>query len=90
MFFFDVTLNRGELMAKMQPVRMPRTLPVVLSRDEVVRLIAAAPNLNDHHDRVIKPLYSTRLPPWRLSRRLPARIRCIPHSRGSGPASYNP
>ena len=44
-FFFDVTLDRGELMAKMQPVRVPRTLPVVLSREEVARLIAAAPNL---------------------------------------------
>jgi integrase len=42
-FFFDVTLIRGELMAKMQSVRMPRTLPVVPSRDEVARLIAAAP-----------------------------------------------
>ena len=29
----------------MQPVRVPRTLPVVLSREEVARLIAAAPNL---------------------------------------------
>lgn len=29
----------------MQPVRVPRTLPVVLSRDEVARLIAAARNL---------------------------------------------
>jgi hypothetical protein len=28
-FFFDVTLDRGELMAKMQPVRVPCTLPVV-------------------------------------------------------------
>jgi len=44
-FFFDVTLARGELMAKMQPVRVPRTLPVVLNREEVARLIAAAPNL---------------------------------------------
>ena len=44
-FFFDIPLDRGELMAKMQPVRVPRTLPVVLSRDEVARLIAAAPNL---------------------------------------------
>ena len=44
-FFFDVTLDRHELMAKMQPVRVPRTLPVVLSREEVARLIAAAPNL---------------------------------------------
>jgi len=44
-FLFDVTLDRHELMAKMQPVRVPRTLPVVLSREEVARLIAAAPNL---------------------------------------------
>lgn len=44
-FFFDVTLGRGELMAKMQAVHVPQKLPVVLSRDEVGRLIAAAPNL---------------------------------------------
>jgi len=44
-FFFDVTLNRGDLMAKMSPVRVPQKLPVVLSRDEVARLIAAASNL---------------------------------------------
>jgi site-specific recombinase XerD len=44
-FFFEVTLDRGELMAKMQPVRVPQTLPVVLSRDEAARLIAAARNL---------------------------------------------
>ena len=35
-FFFDVTLDRGELMAKMKPVFVPRTVPVVLSREEVV------------------------------------------------------
>src|SRR5207247_9382682 len=44
-FFFEVTLDQGELMAKMQPVRVPRTLPVVLSREEVARLIAATRNL---------------------------------------------
>ncbi len=44
-FFFDVALDRGELMRKMQPVPVPHVLPVVLSRDEVARLIAAAPNL---------------------------------------------
>ncbi|MDY0331856.1 MAG: tyrosine-type recombinase/integrase, partial [Thiomonas sp.] len=44
-FFFDVTLGRAELMAKMQPVRMPTKLPVVLSPEEVSRLIACAPNL---------------------------------------------
>jgi integrase/recombinase XerD len=44
-FFFDITLSKPELMAKMQPVRVPRKLPVVLSREEAARLIAAAPNL---------------------------------------------
>lgn len=44
-FFFDITLDRSELMAKMQPVRVAQKLPVVLSRAEVARLIAAAPNL---------------------------------------------
>lgn len=43
-FFFDVTLGRSELMARMQTVREPQRLPVVLSREEVARLIAAAPN----------------------------------------------
>jgi site-specific recombinase XerD len=41
-FFFGVTLDRAEAMAKMSPVREPRTLPVVLSREEVARLIDAA------------------------------------------------
>jgi integrase/recombinase XerD len=44
-FFFGVTLERGALMAKMQHVFVPRTLPVVLSREEVRLLIAAAPSL---------------------------------------------
>ena len=44
-FLFEVTLGDVEVMAKMQPVRVPRTLPVVLSREEVARLIAATGNL---------------------------------------------
>ncbi len=44
-FFFDVTLDRGELMAKMKPVYVPRTLPVVLSREEVSSLLAATKHL---------------------------------------------
>jgi integrase/recombinase XerD len=44
-FFFDVTLDRSELMAKMQPVFVPQTLPVVLSKEEVSSLIAATKNL---------------------------------------------
>ena len=41
-FFFNVTLDRPELVAKMQPVHLPRKLPVILSPEEVKRLIAAA------------------------------------------------
>jgi len=44
-FFFDVTVRRPDLTVGMQSVRVPQKLPVVLSRDEVARLIAAAPNL---------------------------------------------
>jgi integrase/recombinase XerD len=41
-FLFGVTLDRADVMAKMSTVREPRTLPVVLSREEVARLIDAA------------------------------------------------
>ena len=58
-FFFDITLDHGELMAKMQPVRVPRTLPVVLSREEVARLIAATGNLK--HQTALSVAYGTGL-----------------------------
>jgi site-specific recombinase XerD len=44
-FFFESTLGRKEVMAKMHPVRVRRTLPIILSREEVRRLIDAASNL---------------------------------------------
>lgn len=44
-FFFEITAGQPELMAGMQPVRVPRRLPDVLSREEAARLIAAARNL---------------------------------------------
>ena len=44
-FFFEVTLSRPELMAKMQPVRVAQTLPVILTREEVGRLIDSARTL---------------------------------------------
>jgi site-specific recombinase XerD len=47
-FFFDVTVGRFEVMAKMQSVRVPQTIPVVLSRDEVARLLAAVRNIKHH------------------------------------------
>jgi site-specific recombinase XerD len=58
-FFFDVTLSRPDLMAKMQPVRVPKTLPVVLSPEEVARLIAAADNLK--HQTALSVAYATGL-----------------------------
>ncbi|MBI3349205.1 MAG: tyrosine-type recombinase/integrase [Burkholderiales bacterium] len=50
---------RTELMLKMQPVHVPRTLPVVLSREEVSRLIAAAWNLK--HQTALSLAYGTGL-----------------------------
>jgi integrase/recombinase XerD len=44
-FFFEVTLDRSDALAKMKPVYEPRKLPVVLSVEEVTRLLDAAPNL---------------------------------------------
>ena len=41
-FFFGVTLDHADVMARMCTVREPRKLPVVLSREEVARLIDAA------------------------------------------------
>lgn len=58
-FFFNVTLDRGDLVAKLQPVHMPRKLPVILSREEVSRLIAAAGNLK--HQTALALAYGTGL-----------------------------
>lgn len=44
-FLFETTLDRPELLTKMHAVHVPHKLPVVLSRDEVARLIAAVDNL---------------------------------------------
>jgi integrase len=58
-FFFTVTLDRPELMVRMRPVRAPRILPVVLSPDEVRRLIEAAGNLK--HQTVLSVAYGAGL-----------------------------
>ncbi|NIN37401.1 MAG: tyrosine-type recombinase/integrase [Gammaproteobacteria bacterium] len=44
-FLFQVTLRKPEVVARMPFVREPRKLPVVLSPEEVVRLLDAAPGL---------------------------------------------
>jgi site-specific recombinase XerD len=58
-FFFTVTLDRPELMVRMRPVRVPRVLPVVLSPDEVRRLIEAAGNLK--HQTALSVAYGAGL-----------------------------
>ena len=58
-FFFDITLGHPECMARMQPVHLPRTLPVILSREEVARLIEAAGNLK--HQTALALAYGTGL-----------------------------
>ncbi len=44
-FFFGVTLGRNDAAAAMTTVREPRKLPVLLSPDEVARLLDAATSL---------------------------------------------
>ena len=58
-FFFGVTLDRPDLIVRMHPVRVPRTLPVVLSPDEVRRLIEAAANLK--HQTALSVAYGAGL-----------------------------
>lgn len=43
-FLFQTTLDRADAIRKMSTVSVPRKLPVVLSREEAARLIAAAGN----------------------------------------------
>lgn len=44
-FFFEVTVERSDAMKRMSPVHLERKLPVVLSIEEVTRLLQAAPGI---------------------------------------------
>ena len=44
-FFFEITLERPESLKRMSPVRVPDRLPMVLSTEDVTRLLNATPNL---------------------------------------------
>jgi integrase/recombinase XerD len=44
-FFFNVTLERPDLVRHLKTVHEPRKAPVVLSQEEMVRLLEAAPGL---------------------------------------------
>lgn len=58
-FLFETTLDHRELMAKMHPVHEPRKLPVVLSREEVARLLAAVDNVK--HQTALSVAYGAGL-----------------------------
>lgn len=44
-FFFEITLERPQMLKRMSAVRVPDRLPVVLSSEDVTRLLNGAPNL---------------------------------------------
>jgi integrase/recombinase XerD len=58
-FFLESTLERLELLNRMRPVRVEQRLPVILSRDEVARLIDAAQNIKDR--TILSVAYGTGL-----------------------------
>ena len=58
-FFFKVTLKRHDLAEELISTREPRRLPVVLSQEEVGRLLAAATNVK--HRAILSLAYATGL-----------------------------
>jgi site-specific recombinase XerD len=58
-FFFKVTLKRSDLAEEVVSAREPRRLPVVLSPDEVGRLLTSATNIK--HKAVLSLAYATGL-----------------------------
>jgi site-specific recombinase XerD len=58
-FFFKVTLRRSDLVDAVVSVREPRRLPVVLSPEEVARLLASTTNIK--HKAALSLTYATGL-----------------------------
>src|SRR5438034_5887586 len=58
-FFFKITLERHDLAEELISTREPRRLPVVLSPEEVGRLLAAATNIK--HRAILSLAYATGL-----------------------------
>jgi site-specific recombinase XerD len=56
-FFFRVTLKRHDLAEELVSTREPRRLPVVLSPEEVARLLASARNIK--HKALLSLAYAT-------------------------------
>jgi site-specific recombinase XerD len=60
-FFFKVTLGRDEIERCTQTVRQPRKLPVVLSPDEVARLLDCAPGPGLKYEAALSAAYGAGL-----------------------------
>ena len=58
-FFFKITLKRSDLAEEVVSAREPRRLPIVLSPEEVRRLLASATNIK--HKAVLSLAYATGL-----------------------------
>jgi integrase/recombinase XerD len=58
-FIFDVTFGRAEIMARMQSARVPHKLPLVLSKEEVARLLGGVGQIN--HQTALSLAYGTGL-----------------------------
>jgi integrase/recombinase XerD len=58
-FFYETTLGREWNVQRFGPVKTSRTLPVVLSKDEVQRLLSAAPNIK--HRTLLMTAYAAGL-----------------------------
>ena len=58
-FFFKVTLKRGDLVDEVASAREPRRLPIVLSPEEVARLLTSARNIK--HKTVLSLAYTAGL-----------------------------
>ena len=58
-FFYRVTLGRDDVPESIAPAKQPRTLPVVLSPDEVARFFAAITNLK--HRAILMTAYAAGL-----------------------------
>jgi site-specific recombinase XerD len=75
-FFYRVTLGRDDVLESIPPVKQPRTLPVVLSIDEVARFFAGIRNIK--HRAILMTAYAAGL---RVSEVTQLRVADIDSSR---------
>ena len=58
-FVYEITLGRADIAQSIAPAKQPRTLPVVLSADEVARVFAAISNIK--HRAILMTAYAAGL-----------------------------